>query len=34
MHILTYHDYDYAVGTSGATADDGTVTSFTLKASF
>jgi len=31
---LTYHDYDYAVGTSGATADDGTVTSFTLKASF
>jgi len=31
---LTYHDYDYAIGTSGLVADDGSVTSFTLKASF
>ena len=31
---LTYHDYDYEVGTSGATADDGSVTYLTIKAKF
>ena len=31
---LTYHDYDYAAGTSGATADDGSATIFSLEATF
>jgi outer membrane protein OmpU len=31
---LTYHDYDYAIGTSSETADDGALTLLTLKASF
>ena len=31
---LTYHDYDYAAGTSGETADDGSWTQITIKASF
>jgi outer membrane protein OmpU len=31
---LTYHDYDYAAGTSGGTADDGSKTYITIKASF
>ena len=31
---FTYHDYDYAVGTSGETADDGSKTYITIKASF
>ena len=31
---LTYHDYDYAPGTSGGTADDGSKTLITLKSSF
>ena len=31
---LTYHDYDYAAGTSGATADDGSATMFSLEANF
>jgi hypothetical protein len=31
---VTYHDYDYAVGTSSETADDGSKTYITIKASF
>lgn len=31
---VTYHDYDYAAGTSGATSDDGSATIFTIEASF
>ncbi|MDB9870950.1 porin [Alphaproteobacteria bacterium] len=31
---LTYHDYDYKAGDSGATSDDGSSTSMTIKASF
>ena len=31
---LTYHDYDYKAGTSGATSDDGSVTAITLAATF
>ncbi|MDC3116888.1 porin, partial [Alphaproteobacteria bacterium] len=31
---LTYHDYDYAAGTSGGTADDGAATMFALEATF
>ena len=31
---ITYHDYDYAPGTSGGTADDGSKTYVTIKASF
>ena len=31
---ITYHDYDYAPGTSGGTADDGSKTYITIKASF
>ena len=31
---LTYHDYDYGAGTSGATADDGSATLFSLEATF
>jgi outer membrane protein OmpU len=31
---LTYHDYDYAPGSSGGTADDGSKTYLTIKASF
>ena len=31
---LTYSDYDYEVGTSGATADDGSVTILSLEATF
>jgi len=31
---ITYHDYDYAAGTSGETADDGSKTLFTLKSKF
>ena len=31
---LTYHDYDYKAGTSGATSDDGSVTAVTLAATF
>ena len=31
---LTYHDYDYKVGTSDATADDGSSTNLTIKATF
>ena len=31
---FTYHDYDYAPGTSGGTADDGSKTYITIKASF
>jgi hypothetical protein len=31
---LTYSDYDYAAGTSGATADDGSVTILSLEATF
>jgi predicted porin len=31
---LTYHDYDYAAGTSGATADDGSAILLSLEATF
>ena len=31
---ITYHDYDYKAGSSGETADDGSWTQVTLKASF
>ena len=31
---LTYHDYDYKAGTSGATSDDGSATAITLAATF
>jgi len=31
---LTYHDYDYKAGTSGATSDDGSVTAITLATTF
>jgi predicted porin len=31
---LTYHDYDYKAGTSGATSDDGSVTAIKLAATF
>ncbi len=31
---LTYHDYDYGAGNSGATADDGSATLFSLEATF
>tara|TARA_B110000503_G_scaffold29543_1_gene47429 strand:- start:31 stop:1053 length:1023 start_codon:yes stop_codon:yes gene_type:complete len=31
---LTYIDYDYAAGTSGLTADDGSITALSLKATF
>tara|TARA_B100001093_G_scaffold461267_1_gene475600 strand:- start:707 stop:1741 length:1035 start_codon:yes stop_codon:yes gene_type:complete len=31
---ITYHDYDYAAGDSGETADDGSKTLITIKASF
>lgn len=31
---LTYHDYDYAKGTSGGTADDGSATMFAIEATF
>ena len=31
---LTYHDYDYAAGTSGATSDDGSATILSLEATF
>jgi hypothetical protein len=31
---LTYHDYDYKVGTSSETADDGSWTQVTIKATF
>jgi hypothetical protein len=31
---VTYHDYDYDNGTSGATDDDGSATMFSLKATF
>jgi outer membrane protein OmpU len=31
---FTYHDYDYAPGTSGGTADDGSKTYVTVKAAF
>ena len=31
---LTYHDYDYKAGTSGETADDGSWTQVTIKATF
>ena len=31
---LTYHDYDYKAGTSGATNDDGSYTILTIKAKF
>ena len=31
---LTYNDYDYAAGSSGATADDGSVTILSLEATF
>jgi len=32
--FVTYHDYDYAPGTSGGTADDGSKTLFTLVSKF
>jgi len=31
---LTYHDYDYKAGTSGATSDDGSTTAITLTTTF
>ena len=31
---LTYHDYDYAAGSSGATSDDGSATILSLEATF
>jgi hypothetical protein len=31
---LTYHDYDYAAGTSGATSDDGSAILLSLDATF
>ena len=31
---ITYHDYDYIAGSSGATSDDGSATMLTIEASF